>query len=313
MRGEFIGVWSETWREIWTPLIVQEGVPEDIFCELYRELAPALRTRPSIEDLADIIDNPAQGREAFERTTTKDLAGERALVTFLEAAHEALDELGGDPLSNSYFNLLSGFIEKFSLRYELRRPCTVSPSLPGIVTNVINSVRAAAVTDAHLNKLQNELDEAIRDLRAGRTESRIKTVLMKHYVLVEGIANSQVGNAGKTLGECCNGASWPHKALRSAAGNVYGFRSNYPGLGHAGNPLAADRDLDDRELVGVSCMLLGIVPYVAPIVDLDQIYGKPAHLSNLVPPLVEAAPSPGRAPLQRIGQYLRSLWTSRGA
>ena len=30
MRGEFIGVWSETWREIWAPLFEQENVPEDV-------------------------------------------------------------------------------------------------------------------------------------------------------------------------------------------------------------------------------------------------------------------------------------------
>ena len=53
MRGEVIGVWSETWQEIWLPLIdeplgeSEEGVPEDIFCELYRELAKALKTQPS--------------------------------------------------------------------------------------------------------------------------------------------------------------------------------------------------------------------------------------------------------------------------
>jgi hypothetical protein len=34
MRGEFIGVWSEPWREIRLPLIDHEDVPEDIFCEL---------------------------------------------------------------------------------------------------------------------------------------------------------------------------------------------------------------------------------------------------------------------------------------
>ena len=54
MRGELIGVWAETWREIWLPLIERpladddddEGLPEDIFCELYRALAPALFPRP---------------------------------------------------------------------------------------------------------------------------------------------------------------------------------------------------------------------------------------------------------------------------
>ena len=66
MRGEFIGVWSETWRETWLPLIDKplgkgkEGVPQDIFCELYRELAKALRSQPSVEALADIVDDPVQ-------------------------------------------------------------------------------------------------------------------------------------------------------------------------------------------------------------------------------------------------------------
>lgn len=93
MRGEFMGVWSETWREIWLPLIDHDDVPEDIFCELYRALAPTLRNQPSVEALADIIDNPVQSREAFEKTGANDFAGERALVAFLEAAHSALDEL----------------------------------------------------------------------------------------------------------------------------------------------------------------------------------------------------------------------------
>src|SRR5437867_3393540 len=100
MRGEFLGVWSETWREIWLPLIDHDDVPEDIFCELYREFAKALKSRPSVEDLADIIDDPLQSREAFERTTSEDLAGERALIGFVESAHDALDELGGDELTN---------------------------------------------------------------------------------------------------------------------------------------------------------------------------------------------------------------------
>lgn len=144
MRGEFIGVWSETWREIWVPLIDHDGVPEDIFCELYRELARALKDKPSVEALADIIDNTVQSREAFEKTVANDFAGERALVTFLEAAHSALDELAGDELSNRYFNLLTGFIDKFSLRYDLRRPCTLCPTLPGVFASLVRDLRVLA-------------------------------------------------------------------------------------------------------------------------------------------------------------------------
>ena len=127
---------SETWREIWLPLIdeplaeSEEGVLEDIFYELYRELAKALKAQPSSEALGEILDDPVQSREAFEKTIAADLAGERAVVIFLEAAHPALDDLGGDELTNRYFNLLTAFIDKFSLRYDLRRTCVLCPPCP---------------------------------------------------------------------------------------------------------------------------------------------------------------------------------------
>lgn len=279
MRGEFIGVWSETWREIWFPIISQpwdgdnDGVPDDTFCELYRALVPALSRNPSIEDLAGIIDDPLKGLDAFQSTKVDDLAGERALVGFFESAHEALEGLGGDGLSNHYFNLLERFIEKYSLRYDLRRPCTLCPTLPGLMTSLAQHMRSASQVDAHLAKLNLEFEDAVRDLRHGRTEGRIKSCLSKQYILIEGIANTCSGTSGETLGKRCNQASWPHLTLKTAAGNIYGFRSDYPGLGHAGNSNAVMRDVDDRELVGVSCMLLGVLPYVDPTMDLDSVYG----------------------------------------
>jgi hypothetical protein len=274
MRGEFVGVWLEMRRDIWAPLIEQENVPEDIFCELYRALAPEFKVTPTIEVLADVIDSPAQSREAFVSTRADELDGERGVVSFLEAAHEVLNELAGDPLSNCYFNLLAGFIEKYSLRYDLRRPCTLCPTLPGVLTSLITHMKSTTLADAHLTKLNGEFEEAVRDLRNGRTESRIKTCLMRQFLLIEGIANARNETTGETFGQTCRRASWPHKTLNSAAGNLYGFRSDYPGLGHAGNPKAALRDLDDRELVGVSCMLLGVLPYVDPSMNLNSVYGE---------------------------------------
>ena len=94
MRGEFIGVWSETWREIWDVLASHEAAPGDLFCELYRELAAALNAKPSAQELADIIDDPVQSRVAFQNTKGDHLSGERGLATFLESAHATLDDFG---------------------------------------------------------------------------------------------------------------------------------------------------------------------------------------------------------------------------
>lgn len=273
MRGEFIGVWSETWREIWLLLIDNEDVPEDVFCELYRELAPALRARPSVEDLADIIDNPVQSREAFESTCADHFAGELALAGFLEAAHPVLEDLGGDGLSNRYFNLLAGFIDKFSLRYDLRRPCTLCPTLPGIFASLMSDLRLITSQDAHLDALMKEFENAMRDLRHDCTDGRIKTSIQKQVNLLEAIGRSAPGVTGTTLGAICNQVgTWPHEKLKEAMKDLYSFASDYPGIRHGGTPANALRAVDMRDMVAVSILLAGFTPYLISGLNADVVY-----------------------------------------
>jgi hypothetical protein len=273
MRGEFIGVWSETWREIWLPLIDHEGVPEDIFCELYRALAPALKNAPSVEALADIIDNPVQSREAFENTVPNDFAGERALVAFLEAAQSALDELAGDELSNRYFNLLAVFIDKFSLRYELRCPCTLCPTLPGIFASLVRDLRVLTGQDAHLDALMKEFENAVRDLRHDCSDGRIKTCIQKQVNLLEAIGRTTPGVTEAELSGICNQVTtWPHSAIKAALKNLYGFASDYPGIRHGGNPAGALRAVDMRDMVAMSILLAGFTPYLSSALDADALY-----------------------------------------
>lgn len=273
MRGEFIGVWSETWREIWTPLIDQGDVPDDIFCELYRELAPALKVRPSVEDLADVIDNPVQSRQTFEKTSADDIAGERALVAFLEAAHPVLDDLSGDALSNRYFNLLAGFIDKFSLRYDLRRPCSLCPTLPGVFASLVRELRAVTSRDAHLDALMKDFEDAIRDLRIDCSDRRIKTCIQKQVNLLEAIGRIQPRITRKTLGAICNQIrSWPHDEVKEAIQSLYGFASDYPGIRHGGTPANARRAIDMRDMVAMSILLAGFTPYLTDLLNADVVY-----------------------------------------
>lgn len=279
MRGEFIGVWSETWREIWQPLIDMrlgekgEVVPEDIFSDLYRELAKALREPLSPGGLADIVDDPVLSREKFEKAGVEDFAGERALVAFFEATHAALEELVGDELSNFYFNLLTAFIEKFSLRYELRRPCTLCPTLPGIFASLVRDLRAVTSQDAHLDALMKEFENAVRDLRHDCSDGRIKTCIQKQVNLLEGIGRTAPGVTGTTLGAICNQVgTWPHDKLKEAMKDLYGFASDYPGIRHGGTPANALRAVDMRDMVAMSILLAGFTPYLAAQLDADVMY-----------------------------------------
>jgi hypothetical protein len=277
MRGEFVPIWSDAWDAIWLPLAESEAAPPDMFCELYRELAASFAEPPSIEALADVIDDRRQSREAFEHSGNIRFASEKALVRFLEAAHGVLDDLQGDELANRYFGLLSDFIEKYSLGYALRRPCALSPTLPGMFADLAGALKRLASTDEHLALLYRAHDEAVRDLRLGATEERIKTCISKQFMLLEAIASVAGGVEGLTLGEMCNNVTtWPHATIKDSLKKLYGFSSDYPGIRHAGNPAGRLRGIEARDLAALSIMLMGYSPYLTAALE--------TNLASLVEP-----------------------------
>ena len=83
VRGELVPVWPDAWVEIWHPL-VEEGAPDDLFCELSRELVVAIRNPPTVEELADVVDNSDQSRLAFQAVASTDFLGEDALASFFD-------------------------------------------------------------------------------------------------------------------------------------------------------------------------------------------------------------------------------------
>jgi len=320
MRGEFIGVWPETWREIWQPLIdlrlgeKGEVVPEDIFGDLYRELAKALREPLSPGGLADIVDDPVLSREKFEKVGVEDFGGERALVAFFEATHAALEELVGDELSNYYFNLLAAFIDKFSLRYELRRPCTLCPTLPGIFASLVRDLRGLTSQDAHLDALMKEFENAVRDLRHDCSDGRIKTCIQKQVNLLEAIGSAFPGVKAKTLGAICDQVgTWPHEKLKDAMKDLYGFASDYPGIRHGGTPASALRAVDMRDMVAMSILLTGFTPYLENRLSAEAIFGGSANHAEPIPPVVPLAVAATGAPIAMARPrgflgWLASFW-----
>ena len=280
MRGELIGVWQDTWREIWLPLsYVAPNENEDIFCELFRVLAGdpmrpgALKKTPSVEALADIVDDPHQSREVFEKIRAEDFAGERALVGFFETAYDALEELGGDDLANRYFNLLENFVQKYSLRYELRRPCVLCPTLPGVFTSLVRELDVIGNSDSNVAKRLRDFKEAIQDLRFGATEGRISNCVTKQVMLLEAVAAVSGEVTGADLAALCKTIeNWPHPAVRQSLLNLYGFASDFPGVRHGTPSGGMKRDIELRDVLALSILLAGFTPYLSNSLNPDILY-----------------------------------------
>lgn len=263
MKGEFISVWPETWEAIWLPLGESDAAPPSVFCELYRDLSNAFATSISEKSLIEIINDQQRSREAFEDSVNANFTSEVALISFLETAFATLDDMQGDELSNLYFERLSEFIDKYSLGYSLRRPCTISPTLPGMFADLMTSVKTFTETDEHLSALYRAHDEAIRDLCYGATEDRIKTCIGKQINLMEAIAATSDSVTAQTLGDMCSQLKfWPHRTIQDSLNKLYGFASNYPGIRHAGNPASKIRDVDTRDLAALSILLMGYSHYL---------------------------------------------------
>lgn len=278
MRGEFLPVWSETWRDVWSKLAKHPDAPEDLFSELYRELVQAFVTLPTPEALADVVGNPMSAHAAFKRTKTIRFRNEHALVGFLERAHTVVADLGGDPVANRYFLLVESFLTKFSLRYDLRRPFTLHPTLSGVFARMVNELKTVTRADTHLHQLMGDFEDAIRDLRGDRSSNRIRICIQRQMNLLEAIGQMCPTVTGNTLGKICDelgtapNAIWPHDKVRDAMKDLYKFASDYPGIRHAGTPGSARRDIEMRDLVAISVLLAGFTPYLSHQVDSNIVY-----------------------------------------
>jgi hypothetical protein len=275
MHGEFLPVWEEMWPHVWVPLarVAKKLDHPDLFCELYRELNKALITPKSVEDVADITDNIDQARHQFRKTKSREIRGEGAVVSFLELSHEAIQDLGGDSLANAYFLRLEQFLLRFSLRYDLRRPCNLCPTLPGVFASLVRDLRTLTSRDTHLDSLMKDFENAIRDLRTDCSDGRIKTCIQKQINLLEAIGRAYPGVTETELGAICNQVgTWPHNAIKASLKNLYGFTSDYPGIRHGGTPAHALRAIETRDLVAMSILLVGFTPYLTDQLNADLVY-----------------------------------------
>ena len=194
-------------------------------------------------------------------------------MTFSKELSKCSRILGGDVLSNKYFNLLASFIDKFNLRYDLRRPCTLCPTLPGVFSSLVHDLRIVTSKDTHLDGLRKDFEEAIRDLRFGCTDWRIRICIGKQIMLLEAMGSTCHGVNKQTLGDMCDQIkTWPHAGIRESLKKLYGFTSDYPGIRHGTNVKGVIRTIDMRDMVAMSILLAGFTPYLTDQLNADTIY-----------------------------------------
>jgi hypothetical protein len=289
MLGELGQVWPSSWVEIWVPLLQHREFGNDLARDLYREHVPGPKRAGPAADLSkgELLALNAEIRVHEERAASAEKAKaalkriwfkkpieESAAIAFLEKSFSIFQDYGDGNYANDYFNRVDRFLRRYSLRYDLRRPLTLHPTLSGIFASLIKELRNMSLRDEHLLTLLTEFENSIRDLRSDLSQGRIKTCLQKQFNLLEAIGGTFPGVTCRTLGDMCGQIdTWPHATIREALKRLYGFRSDYPGLGHAGNPEGVLRDLDARDIVAIGVMLAGFVPYLSDRLNSRGVYG----------------------------------------
>lgn len=288
-------------------LAKSRGVPEDVFTTLVGELfaprppetppvppASAFNMQGELIDTAAIAarDRYSQALEEFNRQlgpyetarTTEDgakqffrqklanISSETAAISLIESAHQALDRRVTDAAADRFYVLIEDFIHRFNIRYEVRRPLSLNPSMSGVFSSLMSEIKLVADADAHIGALVRELEEAFADLRASRTQARMKTCLQKQYNLLEGLGRGCPDVTATTLGAICNQLTWPHETVKEVGKNLYRFGCDYPGVRHAGTPANALRELNMKDFLSLSMMLAAFAPYMAHEIDSDRCY-----------------------------------------
>jgi hypothetical protein len=308
MRGEFIGVWSETWKGIWSPLTKHREAPGEIFSDLYRDLVPEpkppappptpsdfddngeLTRREDIEarslyeeatrthaiDRAryeEAVNNGKSAKSEFRSALSSMVKTESDAILILEMSFSVLNDYNLDVIGNRFFTLVDRFISKYSLRYDLRRPFTIHPTLTGIFAHLVRDLKEATSRDAALHSLMLEFEETVRDLRSDRSSGKIKSCIQKQVNLLEAIGQRHPGVTSNTLGGICDQVgTWPHRKVKDAMKDLYSFTCDYPGIRHGGTSGNQIRAIEMRDLVSVSVVLAGFSPYLTDLISSDDIY-----------------------------------------
>ena len=306
MRGEFLHVWSRARREVWesveapgdvlpsehVDLLVNHPLPEeyeghsDLFAGLFREALAAMKEEFRTDtygdnpnepirraiDLARVTSSPELALDAFFKIDASHFASEASLVRFLENAREVYAEYD-EVLATRYQLLLTAFVAKFNLRYVVESDGSITPTIPGVFGSVFEELTSIGNTDDDVRANLRDVTLAFRDLKADRSEARIRNYVHRWANLLELLATRHPAATQNTLAAACKELkTWPHKTVMNSLSILYGFTSDYPGIRHAGNAASRLRDLDMRDMIAMTVLFSGYLPYLNEQINWNDMY-----------------------------------------
>jgi hypothetical protein len=288
MIGSLFDHWKYTGPEIWSALARSRRAPADLFIELYRTASDFLLNPPEYKQFELSMNDPVQAGQAFEDIRAQDLGSEVTVIAFMEAAFDTIDDFGIARYANLYKRLVKSFSRKYNLRYRVDDRFKLRLVLPGAFASFYEELSRLHRTDGHLGGLMNDFEQAFGSYARSKQSHDLRTCILKATIYAEGIAGKTDGTTD-TLGAICNRlACWPHITVRESLKKLYGFCSDYPGIRHPGNPEAKLRELEYRDAILISLLLVSFSGYLSNEVRMEDTLAPPAAAS--VPSFIPARP-----------------------
>lgn len=310
MSGRFIDVWDEAWQRMLVPFLrdleaERDTVLGDVIEECFRmprrptepipapdiardddgnvsdivfqEKMEAYRTNLERHetDLSAYIDAASGNSPApWLKMSMSNFSSEKECVKFISSAAIFLLEEYPDVAAPSFLGHVRSFIARFGLGYSLTASGSIILNQLGIFANILRSNYEMAAADAYLVDRMNDLEEALNDLARTNPQSpgRMKTLLSKAMALLEAYGVRNPDLKGQTISGMVKNLDLPHPTLSKLIETLYGFRGDFPGIAHGGNPDGMSRELEIKDMLVLTVLITALTPYFLQNFDSQKCY-----------------------------------------
>lgn len=286
LRSTITENWNAAVDEIFKPLSLKPNCPVDLPSEILRVFTPTKRrsgpTTSSEGELTDIITptpeqiaacaNDKKKAISLLRKVDEHFPDEKHAIKKIEEVNEICVEYVDQEFANFYFGRVQNFLSKHCQYYRITEPFHITPNITGMYVRLATELRKICERDPHLCELLDDFEDSLGDMKFGVKPVRIKTSIQKQLNLLEGMGRKHPHRKkAQTLGELCDELkTWPDPVVQKTVQGFYGFANDFAGVRHAGSG-KRNRKIDNRDLVALTCALMGLTPYLTESMDFKHI------------------------------------------